>query len=157
MLGSSVQRTSRWLDGIPVRATGVDARGPSLRGPTAIGALAVGATALGAVAIGRLAIGRAVIKRLVIEELEVGRLKVTELEVVNERRPPSPTSADRPRQRRSWEPAASGAVPLCANMRGVDGRRTPARGLDTRTQALSRPSPSVTAPTLSDRPPSGTR
>src|SRR6185436_17679974 len=61
--------TSRWLDVIPVRATGVDARGPGLRGPTAAGALAVGATALGAVAIGRLAIGHASIKRLVIDDL----------------------------------------------------------------------------------------
>src|SRR4051812_35168177 len=87
MLRSSVQRTPRWLDVIPVRASAVDARGPALWGPTAIGALAVGATALGAVAIGRLAIGRAVIKRLVIEDLEVGRLRVREFEVENERRP----------------------------------------------------------------------
>ncbi len=67
--------TTRWLDVIPVRATGVDARGPGLRGPTAAGALAVGATALGAVAIGRLAIGHASIKRLVIDDLEVRQLR----------------------------------------------------------------------------------
>ena len=66
--------TSRWLDVIPVRATGVDARGPGLRGPTAAGALAVGATALGAVAIGRLAIGHASIKRLVIDDLQIRKL-----------------------------------------------------------------------------------
>ena len=70
--------TSRWLDAVPVRATGVDARGPSLRGPTAAGALAVGATAVGAVAIGRLAIGHASIKRLVIDDLEVRRMRVAE-------------------------------------------------------------------------------
>jgi len=67
--------TSRWLDVIPVRATGVDARGPGLRGPTAAGALAVGATAIGAVAIGRLAIGHASIKRLVIDDLQVKQLR----------------------------------------------------------------------------------
>src|ERR1700754_4538549 len=71
----SRKTTSRWLDGIPVRATGVDARGPGLRGPTAAGALAVGATALGAVAIGRLAVGHASIKRLVIDALQVKRLQ----------------------------------------------------------------------------------
>jgi nitroimidazol reductase NimA-like FMN-containing flavoprotein (pyridoxamine 5'-phosphate oxidase superfamily) len=70
--------TSRWLDAVPVRATGVDARGPGLRGPTAVGALAVGATAVGAVAIGRLAIGHASIKRLVIDDLEVRRMRVAE-------------------------------------------------------------------------------
>lgn len=70
--------TSRWLDAVPVRATGVDARGPGLRGPTAAGALAVGATAVGAVAIGRLAIGHASIKRLVIDDLEVRRMRVAE-------------------------------------------------------------------------------
>jgi nitroimidazol reductase NimA-like FMN-containing flavoprotein (pyridoxamine 5'-phosphate oxidase superfamily) len=70
--------TSRWLDAVPVRATGVDARGPGLRGPTAAGALAVGATAVGAVAIGRLAIGHASIKRLVIDDLVVRRMQVAE-------------------------------------------------------------------------------
>jgi len=71
----SSKTPSRWLDVIPVRATGVDARGPGLRGPTAAGALAVGATALGAVAIGRLAIGHASIKRLVIDDLQVKQLR----------------------------------------------------------------------------------
>ena len=70
--------TSRWLDIMPVRATGVEARGPSLRGPTAAGALAVGATAVGAVAIGRLAIGHASIKRLVIDDLEVRRMRIAQ-------------------------------------------------------------------------------
>ncbi len=70
--------TFRWLDAVPVRATGLDARGPGLRGPTAVGALAVGATAVGAVAIGRLAIGHATVKRLVIDDLVVRRMRVAE-------------------------------------------------------------------------------
>ena len=92
--------TSRWLDVMPVRATGVEARGPSLRGPTAAGALAVGATAVGAVAIGRLAVGHASIKRLVIDDLEVKRMRL------------APERPEAPADRARWLLESQGAVTI---------------------------------------------
>ena len=62
--------------GLPLAATGAQARGA-----VAIGALAVGAAAVGGFAIGRLTIGRLAVGRAKIGKLSVGTLSVEELEI----------------------------------------------------------------------------